>query len=54
MCKHCEEVRVASAPLARRNVLKFAGAAAATLALSGAGLEEAFLQLTGGDDEDDA
>jgi carbonic anhydrase len=38
MCKHCEEVRVASAPLARRNVLKFAGAAAATLALSGAAL----------------
>src|SRR3984885_5324361 len=35
MCKYCEEVSVASAPLARRNVLKFAGAAAATLALSG-------------------
>jgi carbonic anhydrase len=38
MCKYCEEVSVASAPLARRNVLKFAGAAAATLALSGAAL----------------
>src|SRR6202167_5991130 len=38
MCKYCEGVSVAPAPLARRNVLKFAGAAAAALALSGAAL----------------
>ena len=38
MCKYCEEVTVASAPFARRNVLKFAGAAAAALALSSAAL----------------
>lgn len=33
MCEHCAEGRIAPAPFARRNVLKFAGAAAAALAL---------------------
>jgi len=33
MCERCAEARIAPIPFARRNVLKFAGAAAATLAL---------------------
>jgi carbonic anhydrase len=38
MCKFCEEAHIAPAPFARRNVLKFAGAAAAALALGGPAL----------------
>jgi carbonic anhydrase len=38
MCKYCEKARIEPAPLARRNVLKFAGAAAAALALGGPAL----------------
>jgi carbonic anhydrase len=38
MCRNCDETRIALAPLARRNVLKIAGAAAAALALSGVAL----------------
>jgi len=38
MCQYCQKARFAPTPLARRNVLKFAGAAAAALALSGVAL----------------
>lgn len=33
MCNYCEEAHIEHTPLARRNILKFAGAAAAALAL---------------------
>ena len=38
MCQYCNEARIAPTPLARRNILKFAGAAAAALALGGPAL----------------
>ena len=38
MCKYCEDARIAHTEFARRNVLKFAGAAAAALALGGSAL----------------
>ncbi|HXL67085.1 MAG TPA: carbonic anhydrase [Xanthobacteraceae bacterium] len=38
MCQYCQKTPLAFTPLARRNVLKFAAAAAAALALSGGAL----------------
>jgi carbonic anhydrase len=38
MCERCAEARIAPIPFARRNVLKFAGAAVAALALGGIAL----------------
>jgi carbonic anhydrase len=38
MCQYCDEARIAPTPFARRNILKFAGAAAAALALGGPAL----------------
>ena len=38
MCKYCEDARIEHTPFARRSVLKFAGAAAAALALAGPAL----------------
>jgi carbonic anhydrase len=38
MCKSCEEAGITHTPFARRNVLKFAGAAATALALGGPAL----------------
>ena len=38
MCKYCEEAGIEHTPFARRNFLKFAGAAAAALALGGSAL----------------
>ena len=38
MCQYCNEAPIAPTSLARRNILKFAGAAAAALALGGPAL----------------